>query len=116
MVERRIGERLDIPEQLRVEVHENGRLVGQVRTLSPGGMLIRTDQQFSHDRPQDFHVVILCDDAEPIEKQLKAKMLYTRPVGVVFQFESLEWSTALEIGRLIEKTRAKRNAPASLSL
>ena len=101
MDDRRKFERITLPDSTKVFAHDaDGERLGRVRMIGRGGLLVETRQVIS---PGSHHELVLVDDTEGIKRPVPAVARYSSPLGIGFEFESLEPDAAVEIGVIIGK-------------
>jgi hypothetical protein len=107
-MDQRKYERVQLTEDAGVHLAEpSGALVGTIRMLGLGGILLQTDKTFAVGERRDF---LLVDEGEGIRRPVKIVALYSIPTGVGLRFEKLDEQTAVEIGVIIGKHNAARSA------
>jgi hypothetical protein len=92
-------ERVRLPEAARVTLlNEEGNLLGRVRMIAAGGLLLETEAQFVLDSP---HKVTLVDEQLGIRRDLTLVCRYQNQEGAGFEFRALDVDAAVEIGIII---------------
>ncbi len=100
--EKRRFERIDITSHGMVEVlGDKDRKVGMVRQLARGGFSMETDKAYHKD--SKVHSLAIVDSGENIRADVKARVRFTEPNMVGFEFVDLNAAAAVEIGILIGK-------------
>jgi hypothetical protein len=100
--EKRRFERIDIASHGMVEVlGDKDRKVGMLRQLARGGFSMETDKAYHKD--SKVHSLAIVDSAEDIRADVKARVRFTEPNMVGFEFVDLNAAAAVEIGILIGK-------------
>ncbi len=100
--EKRRFERIDIASHGMVEVlGDKDRKVGMVRQLARGGFSMETDKTYHKD--SKVHSLAIVDSGENIRADVKARVRFTEPNMVGFEFVDLNAAAAVEIGILIGK-------------
>lgn len=101
MDERRKFERVKLPPSALIHVlDEEGKRIGRVVMLGPGGLLIETDARFVEGSPQR---VVLVDKSERIHRSLVVVEKYRTEEGIAMEFRALEVEAGIDIGILIGK-------------
>jgi hypothetical protein len=99
--DRRKFERVSIPESAKVYAEDRrGNVLGPVRVLGRGGLLVETKE---HVREGSTQTLIIVDAAEGIRRPVQVVARYRCQHGVGFEFERLEPDAAVEIGVIIGK-------------
>jgi len=101
MDERRKLERVRLPESAAVYVvDEDGKRMGRVVTLGPGGLLIETTTRLPEGSP---HHIVLVDESERIHRSLVVVARYRAGGGTALDFRALDIEAAVDIGIIIGK-------------
>jgi hypothetical protein len=100
--EKRRFERIDIASHGMVEVlGEKDHRIGMLRQLARGGFSMETDKAYHKD--SKAHSFAIVDSGENIRADVKARVRFTEPNMVGFEFVDLNAAAAVEIGIIIGK-------------
>jgi PilZ domain-containing protein len=100
--EKRRFERIDIASHGMVEVLDaKDRKVGMLRQLARGGFSMETDKSYNKD--SKVHSFAIVESGENIRADVKARVRFTEPNLVGFEFVDLNAAAAVEIGIIIGK-------------
>lgn len=100
--DKRRFERIDIASHGMVEVlGEKDHKVGMVRQLARGGFSMETDESYHKD--SKVHAFAIVESGENIRAEVKARVRFTEPNLVGFEFVDLNAAAAVEIGIIIGK-------------
>jgi hypothetical protein len=99
--ERRKHERVGVPQNAVIAQDKKGRLLGMVRQLGRGGMLIEGDP--SALKKGKNYTVTIVDDTEAIKRKVDLVVRYTDDRHIGCEFEDLDVDAAVELGILIGK-------------
>jgi hypothetical protein len=99
--ERRKHERIGVPQNAVIAQDKKGKLLGMVRQLGRGGMLIEGDP--SAMKKGKKYTVTIVDDTERIKRKLELVVRYTDERHVGCEFQQLNVDAAVELGILIGK-------------
>ena len=100
--ERRKFERVDIARNSQVFVLEpKGKKVGVLRQIGRGGFMMEPEKSYSKD--DKAHKLIIHEPSEELRVEVKARVLYSNPPFVGFEFVDLDPDAAVEVGIIIGK-------------
>jgi|SRR5215471_430542 len=100
--ERRRFERVDITRDSQVVVLEpKGKKVGVLRQIGRGGFGMEPEKSFSKD--DKAHKLTIHEPGEGIRVEVKARVLYSDPHFVGFEFIDLDPEAAVDVGIIIGK-------------
>jgi hypothetical protein len=100
--ERRRFERVDIAHDSQVLVLEpKGKKVGVLRQIGRGGFMMEPEKNFSKD--DKAHKLTIHEPDEKLRIEVKARVLYSDPRFVGFEFVDLDADAAVEVGIIIGK-------------
>jgi hypothetical protein len=98
--ERRKHERIGVPQNAVIAQDKKGKLLGMVRQLARGGMLIEGDAGMKKGKK---YTVTIVDESEGIKRKVDLVVRYTDDRHVGCEFERLNVDAAVELGILIGK-------------
>ncbi|SRR5260370_42468389 len=100
--ERRKFERINIAFSKQVLVlDKSGARAGFLRQLGRGGFLIQPEKLFPRD--SKIHHFIIHEPLEDLKVHIKARVRYSDPRGIGFEFVDLDADTAIEVGMIMGK-------------
>ena len=100
--EKRRFERIDIRTEAQIEVlDKKGRRVGVLRQLARGGFSIEPDKSYSRDNK--VHEFIIHEPEEDIRVEINARVRFSEPELIGFEFVDLTPDSAVEVGVIIGK-------------
>ena len=100
--ERRRFERVDITHQAQVLVLDpKGRLTGVLRQLARGGFMMEPDKRYNEDNK--IYTFTIHEPTEDIRVRINAKLRFSDPQYVGFEFIDLDADSAVQIGQIIGK-------------
>lgn len=99
--ERRKHERIGVPQNAVIAQDKKGKLLGMVRQLARGGMLIEGDA--TGMKKGKKYTVTIVDASEGIKRKVDLVVRYVDDRHVGCEFERLNVDAAVELGILIGK-------------
>ncbi len=100
--ERRKFERIEIAFSKQVLVLDGkGKKVGMLRQLGRGGFMMQPEKLYARD--SKVHVFVIHEQEEDIQVRVSAKVRYSDPRCVGFEFVDLDVESAVEVGIIIGK-------------
>ncbi len=100
--ERRKFERVDIAHQAQVLVLDvKGEKAGVLRQLARGGFMMEPEKTYNEDTK--LYAFTIHEPTEDIRVRVNARLRFSDPQYVGFEFADLDPDAAVEIGQIIGK-------------
>lgn len=99
--ERRRFERVDITHQAQVLVLDGkNEKAGVLRQLARGGFMMEPEKTYNEDKLYSF---VIHEPTEDMRVRVNAKLRFSDPQYVGFEFIDLDGDSAVQIGQIIGK-------------